>query len=68
LAALPGVQSATPLGGMYAGRIRIIATEAGARVGSIDGGPLRPGSVMAAHPVLFEQLAALLDELDRGAF
>ena len=46
----------------------LIATEAGARVGSIDGGPPRPGSVMAAHPVLFEQLAALRAELDRGAF
>jgi myo-inositol-1(or 4)-monophosphatase len=34
-----------------------------ARVGSIDGGPLRPGSVLAAHPALFDPLAELLAEL-----
>lgn len=38
----------------------LIAREAGARVGSIDGGPVRPGSVLAAHPDLFGPLRDLL--------
>lgn len=41
----------------------LIATEAGARVGGLDGGPARPGSVMAAHPVLFDQLVVVLSAL-----
>ncbi|MBS1838323.1 MAG: inositol monophosphatase [Actinobacteria bacterium] len=41
----------------------LVATEAGARVGGIDGGPVRPGSVLAAHPVLFDQMVSLLAEL-----
>jgi myo-inositol-1(or 4)-monophosphatase len=38
----------------------LIAEEAGARVGSLDGGPVRPESVLVAHPELFEQLRMLL--------
>lgn len=38
----------------------LIASEAGARLGSLDGGPVRPGSVLAAHPDLFGPLQALL--------
>lgn len=41
----------------------LIATEAGARVGDLAGGPARPGSVLAAHPVLFDPLHELLAEL-----
>ena len=41
----------------------LIAQEAGARVGSLDGGPVRPGSVLAAHPDLFGPLQELLESL-----
>lgn len=41
----------------------LIAQEAGARVGTLDGGPVRPESVLAAHPDLFEPLRELLVEL-----
>lgn len=41
----------------------LIATEAGARAGSIDAGPLVPASVLVAHPDSFEQLSALLVQL-----
>lgn len=41
----------------------LIAEEAGARLGAIDGGPLRPDYVLATHPELFEPLRALLVEL-----
>lgn len=41
----------------------LIAQEAGAHVGSLDGGAVRPGSVLAAHPALFEPFVALLAEL-----
>lgn len=41
----------------------LIATEAGARVGDVGGGPVRRGSVLAAHPELFEPMVELLDEL-----
>lgn len=41
----------------------LIAEEAGIRVGSLDGGPARPESVLAAHPELFEPLRELLVEL-----
>lgn len=38
----------------------LVAEEAGARLGAIEGGPARPGSVLAAHPERFEALRALL--------
>jgi fructose-1,6-bisphosphatase/inositol monophosphatase family enzyme len=38
----------------------LIASEAGARLGAIDGGPPLPGSVVAAPPDLFEPLQELL--------
>ncbi|MGH9186826.1 MAG: inositol monophosphatase family protein [Acidimicrobiales bacterium] len=38
----------------------LIATEAGAQVGGLDGGPPTAGSVLAAPPALFEALLALL--------
>lgn len=41
----------------------LVATEAGARLGAIEGGPLRPGSVLAAHPDLFGPLQELLQSL-----
>lgn len=41
----------------------LIAAESGARVGSISGGPVRPGSVLAAHPDLFDPMVDLLAEL-----
>ena len=43
----------------------LIASEAGASVGAIEGGPAKPGSVVAAPPALFEQLRVLL--LEAGA-
>ena len=42
----------------------LIAREAGARVGDLTGGPARPGSVLAAHPDLFDGMVALLADLD----
>jgi len=44
----------------------LIATEAGARVGTIEGGPDRPTSVLAAHPALFDPLQAVLSTLGAG--
>ena len=44
----------------------LIATEAGARVATIDGGPARPTSVLAAHPDLFDPLQAVLSQLGAG--
>jgi len=41
----------------------LIAEEAGARSGSIDGGPVRPESVLVAHPDRFDELRGLLVEL-----
>jgi myo-inositol-1(or 4)-monophosphatase len=38
----------------------LIASEAGARTASIEGGPASPGSVVAASPLLLEPLLALL--------
>jgi myo-inositol-1(or 4)-monophosphatase len=39
----------------------LVATEAGARVGELGGGPPVPGGVVvAAHPALWDDLAALL--------
>ena len=43
----------------------LIATEAGARLGSLDGGQVRPECVLAAHPDRFEELRGLL--LEAGA-
>jgi myo-inositol-1(or 4)-monophosphatase len=40
----------------------LIAAEAGARLGSIDGGPVRPESVLVAHPERFDELRQLLHE------
>jgi myo-inositol-1(or 4)-monophosphatase len=41
----------------------LVAEEAGARLGSLDGGPVRPDSVLATHPELFDPLRELLVEL-----
>jgi myo-inositol-1(or 4)-monophosphatase len=41
----------------------VIAEAAGARLGALDGGPVRPGSVLVAHPDLFDPLLDLLQEL-----
>jgi myo-inositol-1(or 4)-monophosphatase len=41
----------------------LIASEAGARLGSIDGGPVRPESVLVAHPERFDELQRLLRSL-----
>lgn len=38
----------------------LVAAEAGARLGALDGGPLRPDSVLATHPDLFGPLQELL--------
>jgi myo-inositol-1(or 4)-monophosphatase len=42
----------------------LIASEAGARVGAIEAGPARPGSMLAASPAVFEPLRELLAEVD----
>ncbi len=39
---------------------QLIATEAGCLVGAIDGGPLRPDSVLVSTPALFEPLRSLV--------
>lgn len=44
----------------------LIAAEAGARVGGLDGAAVRPGSVLAAHPDLFDPMVSLLAELGDG--
>ncbi len=41
----------------------LIASEAGARTGTIDGGPLHPRAVLVAHPERFDELSRLLVEL-----
>ena len=38
----------------------LIAAEAGAAVGSLEGGPSRPGSIVAAHPGCLEELRLAL--------
>ena len=43
----------------------LVAAEAGATVGSIEGGPVEPDSVIAASPAVFEPLRRLL--IDAGA-
>ncbi len=42
----------------------LIAREAGCRTGSLDGGPARPDSVLAANPVLFGLMQTLIEEID----
>jgi len=42
----------------------LIAREAGCRTGSLDGGPARPDSVMAANPALFPLMHALIQQID----
>lgn len=42
----------------------LIAREAGCRTGALDGGPVHPGSVLAAPPALFEPLRARLARAD----
>lgn len=44
----------------------LVAAEAGARLGSLDGGPVRPEMVLVAHPERFEQLRELLVGLGAG--
>jgi myo-inositol-1(or 4)-monophosphatase len=44
----------------------LIANEAGARVGTLSDGADRPGSVLAAHPALFDPLRDLLATLGAG--
>lgn len=41
----------------------LVAAEAGARLGTLDGGPVRPDMVLVAHPERFEELRTLLVEL-----
>jgi myo-inositol-1(or 4)-monophosphatase len=41
----------------------LVAAEAGARLGTLDGGPVRPDMVLVAHPDRFEELRMLLVEL-----
>jgi len=38
----------------------LIATEAGAVIGSVDGGPAIPSAILAANPTLFPQIQALV--------
>ncbi len=45
---------------------QLIATEAGARVGPIDGGPALPGSVLACRADLFDPMQQLLSSLGAG--
>ena len=42
----------------------LIAREAGCRSGSLDGGPVRPSSVLVANPWLFEDTRALIARID----
>jgi myo-inositol-1(or 4)-monophosphatase len=42
----------------------LVAAEAGARVGGLDGVPASANLTIAAEPGLFDQLAPILDELD----
>lgn len=42
----------------------LIAREAGATVSAMDGAPIRPGSVLAAHPDLHRSLLDLLAEVE----
>ena len=42
----------------------LIAREAGCRTGSLDGGSVRPDSVLVANPVLFASLQTLIRDID----
>lgn len=42
----------------------VIAREAGCRSGSLDGGPVRPSSVLVANPALFEPMRAMIARID----
>lgn len=42
----------------------LIASEAGCRLGGLDGGPIRPASVLAATPGVFEAVRELIDSID----
>lgn len=42
----------------------LVATEAGCVVGALDGGPLRPASVLAANPAVFAPLRDLIAAID----
>lgn len=44
----------------------LIATEAGAELGAIDGGPAVPGSLIAAAPGIFDELRTLVVEAESG--
>jgi myo-inositol-1(or 4)-monophosphatase len=44
----------------------LVATEAGARLGGLDGRPASPGMAIAAEPGLFGQLCDVLASLDAG--
>jgi len=44
----------------------LIAREAGCRTGSLDGGPVRPSSVLVANPSLFEPVRALIAGIDQA--
>jgi len=44
----------------------LIAREAGCRTGSFDGGRVRPSEVLAAGPLLFDQMVTLLAASDPG--
>jgi myo-inositol-1(or 4)-monophosphatase len=44
----------------------LIAREAGCRTGSIDGGPVQPGSVLVANPALFDAARSLIHEVDES--
>jgi myo-inositol-1(or 4)-monophosphatase len=44
----------------------LIAREAGCRTGRFDGGPIASGEVLAANPVLFEQMIDLLADTEPG--
>jgi myo-inositol-1(or 4)-monophosphatase len=45
----------------------LIASEAGARLGAIDGGELHPGSVLVAHPDRFDEFVELLADCGAAA-
>jgi myo-inositol-1(or 4)-monophosphatase len=44
----------------------LIAREAGCTVGAIEGGPVRPASVLVATPALFDRARALIQEVDES--
>lgn len=45
----------------------LVAAEAGARLGSLDGGEVRPESVLVAHPDRFDELQHILADLGSTA-